>query len=61
MQVILAAAGCGQLSEIREIVTKHHQVILGSMDGSRLNSLVDVVGKLQMFLRNRLRPFAQNR
>ncbi|MCL4439915.1 hypothetical protein P378_03500 [Desulforamulus profundi] len=48
MQVILAAAGCGQLSEIREIVTKHHQVILGSMDGSRLNSLVDVVGKLQI-------------
>lgn len=37
MQVILAAAGCGQLSEIREIVTKHHQVIIGSMDGSRLN------------------------
>ncbi|SHE92862.1 hypothetical protein [Desulforamulus putei] len=44
MQAILAAAGCRQLSEIREIVTKHGQVILGSMDGSRLNSLVDAAG-----------------
>lgn len=45
MQVILAATGCGQLSELKKIALRHGEVILGSMDGSRLRFLVDAAGR----------------
>lgn len=43
MGMIVAATGCGQMAEIKNIMEKHGLVVLGSMDKSKLSSLSDKI------------------
>ncbi|MDO7786957.1 hypothetical protein [Desulforamulus aquiferis] len=41
-QIILAAAGCGQLAELVDISERHHRVTFGSMDLEKLRPLASI-------------------
>ncbi|WP_159438604.1 hypothetical protein [Desulforamulus ferrireducens] len=43
MELIVAATGCGQMTEIKRIFKRYGQVVLGTLDKPKLSPLVSKI------------------